>query len=47
VLALIAVFMTCFHDWRPYLGPGERGTVLVIAADRKQARGIFATSMAC
>src|SRR5262249_5446154 len=38
-LATIAVFLACFKDWRPYLGPGERGTI--IAADRKQARNIM------
>src|ERR1039458_7246855 len=27
VLALIAVFLACFRDWRPHLGPGERATV--------------------
>ena len=41
ILALIAVFLACFRDWRPYLGPGEVGTVMVIAADRKQARVIM------
>jgi Terminase large subunit, T4likevirus-type, N-terminal len=41
ILALVAVFLACFKDWRPYLGPGERGTVMVIAADRKQARVIM------
>lgn len=41
VLALIAVFLACFRDYRCYLQPGERGTVLVIAADRRQARTIF------
>src|SRR6516164_8039303 len=40
-LALIAVFLAVFKDWRPFLGPGERGTILVIAADRKQARTIM------
>jgi hypothetical protein len=40
-LALIAVFLSAFRDWRPHLGPGERGTVMVIAADRKQARTIM------
>jgi hypothetical protein len=39
-LALIAVFLACFHNYRKYLAPGERGTVLVIATDRKQARVI-------
>ncbi len=41
VLAFIAVYLAAFHDYRPYLSPGERGTVLVIATDRKQARTIF------
>jgi hypothetical protein len=36
VLALIAVFLACVYDFRSYLSPGERGTVMVIAADRKQ-----------
>jgi len=38
ILALVAVFLASFKDWRPYLAPGERGTVMVIAADRRQAR---------
>ena len=41
VLALIAVFLACFHDWRQHLAPGERGTVMIVAADRKQARVIL------
>lgn len=41
ILALVAVFIACFHDFRPYLSPGERGTVLVIATDRRQARTII------
>ena len=41
VLALIAVFLAAFKDWRPFLGPGERATIMVIATDRKQARVIF------
>jgi Terminase large subunit, T4likevirus-type, N-terminal len=40
-LALIAVFLAAFRDWRPHLGPGEVATVVVIAADRKQARVIM------
>jgi hypothetical protein len=32
--------MACFRDWRPYLGPGERGTIMIIARDRRQARVI-------
>jgi phage terminase large subunit-like protein len=41
ILALIAVFLACFHDWVPYLGPGEHGTIMIIAADRRQARVIL------
>ena len=41
VLAVIAVFLACFKDWRPFLGPGELGTIMVIAADRRQARVIM------
>ena len=41
VLATIAVFLATFKDWRRFLGPGECGTVMVIAADRKQARVIM------
>jgi hypothetical protein len=40
-LALIAVYLACFKDYRGYLGPGERATIMVIAADRKQARVIM------
>ena len=41
MLALIAVFLACFHEWRQHLTPGERGTVMIVAADRKQARVIL------
>ena len=41
ILALTSVFLACFHDYRPYLAPGERGTVMIIASDRKQARTIL------
>jgi hypothetical protein len=41
VLALVAVFLAVFHDYRRYLAPGERATIMVIATDRKQARTIF------
>lgn len=40
-LALIAVFLACFRDYREFLQPGERGVVIVIAADKKQARTIL------
>jgi hypothetical protein len=41
ILALIAVYLAVFNSWRQYLAPGERATVMVIAADRKQARVIM------
>jgi phage terminase large subunit-like protein len=41
ILALIAVFLATFIDWRPYLNVGQCGTVMVIAADRRQARVIM------
>ena len=40
-LALIAVFKACFVDYAPHLARGERATIVVVAADRKQARTIF------
>ena len=41
IAALVAVFLACFRDYRKILAPGERGTVMVIAADRRQARVVF------
>lgn len=37
VSSIIAVFLACFRDWAPYLSPGERGWVFVIANDKNQA----------
>jgi hypothetical protein len=41
ILALVAVYLAAFKNYAPYLAPGERGTIAIIAADRKQARVIF------
>jgi hypothetical protein len=41
ILAVIAVYLAVFVSWRPFLSPGERGTIMVVAADRRQARTIF------
>jgi hypothetical protein len=41
VLAVIAVFLACFKDWRRHLGPGERITIMVVCADRRQSRVIM------
>ena len=40
ILALCAVFLACFFEYRKYLAPGERGTVLVISINQKNARVI-------
>ena len=39
-LATVAVFLASFYDWKPFLGPGEVGTIMIIARDRRQARVI-------
>ncbi|MGY3137750.1 hypothetical protein ACVWZM_008432 [Bradyrhizobium sp. USDA 4501] len=41
ILALIAVWLACFHDYRQYLVEGELGVVQVLAADKDQARVIL------
>jgi hypothetical protein len=41
IVALIGVFMACFRDYSGILAPGERGTVMIIAADRAQAGVVF------
>ncbi len=35
--AVLAIFLACFRDYRSILAPGERGVVMIIAADRRQA----------
>jgi hypothetical protein len=39
--ALVAVYLACFRDYRRYLAAGEHGTLMVIAADRRQARTVL------
>lgn len=41
ISALIATYLACFYDYSSFLAPGEYGTVMVMAADRKQARTVF------
>ncbi len=41
ILSIIAVYLATFRDYRPFLQPGERATIAVIASDRKQARTIL------
>lgn len=43
ILALIAVFLACFSNYKRYLAPGERGTVMIIAADKSRRARSFAT----
>jgi hypothetical protein len=41
IMALIAAFLACFFDWRPFLTGGERAVIVIVAADRRQAAVIF------
>jgi hypothetical protein len=41
ILALIAVYLSACVDHKPYLTPGERAVVAVIAKDRQQAKVIL------
>ena len=41
IMATIAAYLACFRDWSPYLVPGERGHIVVIAADKRQSQSIF------
>src|ERR1700722_14859434 len=41
VLALPAVYLACCVDHKPYLTPGERAVIAVIAKDRQQAKVIL------
>ncbi len=41
IAAFVAVYLACFRDYSPFLAPVERATIMLIAADRKQARVVF------
>lgn len=41
IVAAIAVYLAAFRDYTPHLAPGERATIPVLAADRRQARTIM------
>jgi hypothetical protein len=41
ILALTAVYLATFRDYNPHLAPGEKATILIVSADRKQSRVIF------
>lgn len=36
--ATTAAWLAVFVDWRPYLAPGEKAMILLLAADRRQAK---------
>ncbi len=40
ILALIAVYLAVFRDFKPYLSPGEVASVKILATDRRQSRVI-------
>jgi hypothetical protein len=41
ILALVACYLGVFKDWKPYLSPGETGTIKIIATDKKQTKVIY------
>jgi hypothetical protein len=41
ILAVIAAYLGTFRDYRPFLAPGERGIIMILATDRRQARVIM------
>lgn len=41
ITAIIAVFLALFKDYTPYLAAGERGVIMIIATDRRQAQIIL------
>src|SRR5690349_14380077 len=41
IAALVAVFLATMKDWSANLAPGETPTIMVLAADKRQARVIF------
>jgi len=36
--SIIAVFLATFRNWEPYLSPGEKGWIFIMATDREQAK---------
>jgi hypothetical protein len=37
IMAVIAAYLACFFNWRPYLTGGEAGVIVIVAADRRTA----------
>ena len=40
-MSLIVMYLAVFREWRQFLAPGERATIMVIAASRDQASEIL------
>ncbi len=38
ISSVIAVYLSCFKDWTPFLSPGERGYFFILACDKDQAK---------
>jgi hypothetical protein len=38
ISAVIAVYLSCFIDWKPYLSPGETGWIFILSVDKMQSR---------
>jgi hypothetical protein len=41
IAAYIATYLATFRDWRPYLAPGEKAVIMLLAADRRQAKQLL------
>lgn len=41
IAALVAVYLAAFRDYAKVLAPGEVGTVMIIASDKRQARTVL------
>jgi hypothetical protein len=40
-MALMAVYLAVFRDWRPKLTAGERAVILLVAGDRQQSKILY------
>jgi hypothetical protein len=38
ISAVISTYLAAFKDWKPFLSPGEKGWIFIIANDKSQAR---------
>jgi hypothetical protein len=41
IAAAVAIYLAAFRDYRSILAAGEKGTVMLLAADRRQARTLM------